>query len=98
MCWVVPMPEPESKAEMSFRDQEIKRISAALHNLCQPLTTLQCRLEMAELIDTPEACRQAVVAGLVECARMAAAVTLMRQALRAAMRQTDGDQEIGAAA
>jgi hypothetical protein len=73
-----------------FRDQELRRISAALHELCQPLTTLQCRLEMAELVDTPEAHRQAVVLGLAECVRLTAAVVSMREALRAVMQQAAG--------
>ena len=49
--------------EQKSRESEIKRIGVALHDLCQPLTTLQCRLEMAELVGTPEAYREAVETG-----------------------------------
>ncbi len=82
-------------------DQELQRISAALHELCQPLTTLQCRLEMAELVHTPDAYRDAVEAGLTECARLAVAVASMRDSVRAAMQQAasagQGSDGIGAA-
>ena len=90
-----PMPERGALAEGTAREQELKRISAALHDLCQPLTTLQCRLEMAEFIGTLEAHRQAVEAGLVECARMSVAVGAMRQTLRAVQQAVE--EEIGAA-
>jgi hypothetical protein len=91
------MPEMAVVAGGTSREQELRRISQALHELCQPLTTLQCRLEMAELVDTPEACREAVVAGLVECGRMSAAVGTMRQAVRTPIQQTvvEMDIEIG---
>ena len=89
------MPERGALAEGTAREQELKRISAALHDLCQPLTTLQCRLEVAEVTGTPEAHRQAVTSGLVECARMVAAVKSMREALRATQQQIE--EEIGAA-
>jgi len=67
-----------------LREQEIRRIGAALHDLCQPLTTLQCRLEMAGMIGTPEAYRDAVEAGLTECARLTELVAAMREGVRAA--------------
>jgi len=72
--------------EQKSRESEIKRIGVALHDLCQPLTTLQCRLEMAELVGTPEAYREAVETGLAECERLAAAVGSMRDMIRAATR------------
>jgi hypothetical protein len=60
----------------------IERFSQALHDLCQPLTTLQCRLELAELTRTPEAYRQAVVLGLAECARLMQSVAVMQTIMR----------------
>jgi hypothetical protein len=84
------MPELRELPESSTCEQELTRISAALHDLCQPLTTLQCRLEMAELLDTPESYREAVVAGMRECLRLSAAVTSMRVAVGAAMQQAGG--------
>jgi signal transduction histidine kinase len=71
----------------------MKQISAALHDLCQPLTTLQCGLEMAGLIGTAAAYREAVETGVGECARLSATVASMRQILRAAAAL---DEEIGA--
>ena len=59
----------------------VQRIGKALHDLCQPLTTLQCRLEMAELDDSAEAYRAAVELGLAECGRIAVVVGKMREIL-----------------
>jgi hypothetical protein len=84
-----PMPEREE----TFRELELKRIGVALHELCQPMTTLQCRLEMAEFLDTPEGYREAVSLGLVECVRLAAAIGSMRAALRAVMQQAAEDED-----
>ena len=84
--------EPEQR---TLREQEIRRIGAALHDLCQPLTTLQCRLEMAGMIGTTEAYREAVEVGLTECARLAELVAAMREGVRAA--QMAGSGEVGAA-
>jgi signal transduction histidine kinase len=55
----------------------------ALHDLCQPLTTLQCRLELATLTGTEQGYREAVDLGLAECARLAEAVGSMREIVRA---------------
>jgi signal transduction histidine kinase len=68
------------------RSDGLKRMSMALHDLCQPLTTLQCRLEMAGVVGTAEAYREAVEMGLVECARLVDAVGSMREVMRAAIR------------
>lgn len=54
----------------------------ALHGLCQPLTVLQCRLAMGELIGGPDAMRDAIAEALVECARVNLAVGLMREMLQ----------------
>jgi hypothetical protein len=68
----------------------------ALHDLCQPLTTLQCRLEMAVVVGTPEAYREAVDMGLLECARLVDAVESMREIVRTATRD-DATKDAGAA-
>ena len=39
-------------------------MDVALHGLCQPLTVLQCRLAMGDLIGEPEAMREAIREGL----------------------------------
>jgi len=95
------MPETRELVEARSSEQEMKRINVALHDLCQPLTTLQCRLEMAELIDTADGYRAAVKTGMAECLRLSEAVALMRSAVRAAMQQAAGGDrgpgDIGAA-
>jgi hypothetical protein len=58
------------------------RMDDALHGLCQPLTVLQCRLAMGELIGGPDAMRDAIAEALVECARVNLAVGLMREMLQ----------------
>jgi hypothetical protein len=63
----------------------MEKINHALHDLCQPLTTLQCRLEIAQMTGTPEDYRDAVVLGLAECDRMIEGVGLMREIVRSAL-------------
>jgi len=58
------------------------RMDDALHGLCQPLTVLQCRLAMGELIGGHEAMRAAIAEALAECARVNLAVKLMREMLQ----------------
>ncbi len=60
----------------------IERMDMALHGLCQPLTVLQCRLAMGELIGEPDAMREAIREGLLECARMNRTVGTMREMLQ----------------
>jgi len=62
----------------------------ALHGLCQPLTVLQCRLAMGELIGGPDAMRNAIAEALVECARVNLAVGLMREILQ---HELQGDRD-----
>ena len=63
----------------------IERIDLALHGLCQPLTVLQCRLAMGELLGEPDAMREAIRDGLQDCARMNQTVETMRAMLRQVM-------------
>ncbi len=58
------------------------QIGRALHDLCQPLTTLQCRLEIAGMTGTDEAYREAVDMGLAECVRLMQSVDSMREIVR----------------
>jgi signal transduction histidine kinase len=85
------MAEVSEMAEQSWDNR--KQISAAVHDLCQPLTTLQCRLELATLTCTPESYREAVEDGLLECRRMVDAVELIREILRAESQEAS-DKEI----
>lgn len=82
------MRDPRAFGGPASQSEGLKQVGMALHDLCQPLTTLQCRLEMAGVVGTPEAYREAVDMGLVECARLVDAVGSMREIMRSAMRDT----------
>jgi hypothetical protein len=84
------LPVPSDLEEQTSREREVRQIGSALHDLCQPLTTLQCRLEMAGLIGTAEAYREAVETGLEECVRLSKAVGAMREAVGAATQRAAG--------
>jgi hypothetical protein len=70
----------------------VQRIDMALHGLCQPLTVLQCRLAMGDLIGEPEALREAIREGLQECARMNQTVRTMRAMLQQVMADTEDER------
>ena len=67
----------------------VEQIDVALHGLCQPLTVLQCRLALGELIGEPDAMRDAIREGLQECARMNKSVGTMRAMLQQVMDTED---------
>jgi hypothetical protein len=71
----------------------VERIDVALHGLCQPLTVLQCRLAMGDLLGDPDAMREAIREGLQECARMNETVGTMRAMLQQVMVDMDIDDE-----
>ncbi len=81
------MPD-ERSTEDDWKSESRKRMIEAIHALCQPLTTLQCRLEMATLVATLEAYREAAESGLAECRRMVEIVESMREVLRAATQES----------
>jgi len=74
------------------RLQLVERIDVALHGLCQPMTVLQCRLAMGELLGEPDAMRDAIRDGLQECARMNRAVETMRAILQQMMADTEDER------
>lgn len=74
----------EGLCERTVDGEAMEQMGKALHSLCQPLTTLQCRLEMAELVGTMDAYREAVAHALNECARLVEGVGSMREILRPA--------------
>jgi hypothetical protein len=76
----------KSQAELAVRMDD------ALHGLCQPLTVLQCRLAMGELIGGQDAMRTAISEALAECTRVNLAVTLMREMLQHEL-QMDRDMQ-----
>jgi hypothetical protein len=60
---------------------DLEQSHAELHDLCQPLTALHCRLEMGKMLGHAEALEEAVNGGLEETRRMFAVIALMRQRL-----------------
>ena len=85
------MPVREVTEETSRMDL-VKRIDLALHGLCQPLTVLQCRLAMGDLLSEPDAMRDAIREGLDECARMNQSVGTMRAMLQQVMADIDDER------
>jgi hypothetical protein len=70
----------------------IERIDMALHGLCQPLTVLQCRLAMGELLGEPDAMREAIREGLQDCVRMNQTVGTMRAMLQQVMADVEDER------
>lgn len=82
---IVPS-EPHDQADFTHQ------VAVIVHDLCQPLTTLQCRLELAQIVDTSEDYRNAVALGVAECARMSRHVHALREVLRALARAVPDDR------
>jgi hypothetical protein len=76
-------------AEETHRVDLVERIDVALHALCQPLTVLQCRLAMGELVGEPGAMREAIREALQECARLNQTVGTMRAMLQQVMERDE---------
>ena len=79
-------------AEVRNGEALLERMDIALHSLCQPLTVLQCRLAMGELIGETEAMREAIREGLVECVRLNESVGAMRATLQQAMQGNEDER------
>ncbi len=60
---------------------DMKQSHLELHDLCQPLTALQCRLELGGMLGRSEALEEAVKGGLEETRRMFQIIAHMRQRL-----------------
>ena len=92
--WRLPVreiAEQEGRTEL-IKTGLVERIDVALHGLCQPLTVLQCRLAMGELIGEPDAMREAIREGLQECARMNQTVGTMRAMLQQVLVDTEDER------
>ena len=68
------------------------RMDTVLHALCQPLTVLQCRLAMGDLLGEPDAMREAIREGMQEFARINETVEVMRALLQQVMAETDDER------
>ena len=79
-------------AQEAGRTDLVERMDVALHGLCQPLTVLQCRLAMGDLIGDPEAMREAIREALQECARLNQTVGTMRAMLQQAMEEPEDER------
>jgi hypothetical protein len=77
--WHLPV---RDALQQSGQTDLVRRIDVALHGLCQPLTVLQCRLALGELIDEPNAMRKAIREALQECVRLNQTVGTMRTMLQ----------------
>jgi hypothetical protein len=74
------------------RTDLVERMDVALHGLCQPLTVLQCKLALGELISEPNAMREAIREALQECARLNQTVGTMRAILQQVMAETEEER------
>jgi hypothetical protein len=63
------------------RSSFLQEIDLDLHNLCQPLTALQCRMELARLVGSREDYRVALDDSLEETGRIFEVVARMRERL-----------------
>jgi hypothetical protein len=81
-------------AQQSGRAEFVERLDLALHGLCQPLTVLQCRLAMGELIGEPDAMLEAIREALKECVRLNQTVGTMRTMLQQVKADVN-DERIG---
>jgi hypothetical protein len=69
------------------------RMEAVLHDLCQPLTILQCKLELGLMKNDQEAAKAAMTEGLRECIRLNEAVKTMRD-LMGQMKREDRNHDL----
>jgi len=63
------------------RSERAAEMHSALHDLCQPLTALQCQLEMGRRAGGGDVLREAVAGGLEETRRLFVAVARLRRCL-----------------
>jgi hypothetical protein len=81
-------------AQQAGQADFVERLDVALHGLCQPLTVLQCRLAMGEMIGEPDAMLEAIREALKECVRLNQTVGTMRTLLQQVKADTN-DERIG---
>ncbi len=63
------------------RDPLLRAMESELHGLCQPLTTLQCRLELGQMCADEASLMEAVEGALVETAKLFQGIGAMRERL-----------------
>ena len=78
---------PESAVQATeIREEVLRGLERELHDLCQPVTSLQCRLELGRLCGGEEALKEATDGALEDAMRIFEAVSRMRERLVAASR------------
>jgi signal transduction histidine kinase len=66
---------------ISLSKIDLEQSNRELHDLCQPLTAMQCRLEMGKMLGHTEALEEAIDGSLEETSRMFKIIALMRERL-----------------
>ena len=66
---------------MDSRHASLEELEKELHDLCQPLTALQCRLELGQMCADEQSLMEAVEGALVETERLFQSVEAMRSRL-----------------
>jgi hypothetical protein len=70
-----------NKPFQAIQDSFLREIEVHLHDLCQPLTALRCRLELGRAIGDAEGLAEAVVGALEDTQRIFSAVYNLRDRL-----------------
>lgn len=60
----------------------VEELERELHELCQPLTALQCRLELSRMVGDRMVLLEAIEESLTETRRMFLGIARMRERLR----------------
>jgi hypothetical protein len=68
---------PQEKVPITLYELRV-----ALHDLCQPLSALQCRLYLGTLDDEPSNMREAIMESVSECERMVEMVRALQNRIR----------------
>ncbi len=79
---------------MQRRAEMLKRIEKQLHDLCQPLTTLQCRLELGAMCADGASLLEAVQGGLQETEKLFAGIGAMRESLQREMSRMHESEDV----
>lgn len=64
---------------------EMAVLGGHLHAMCQPLTAMQCRLEIGLMLGTVDGYEESVTDSLRECERLIASVQQMREVIGRAL-------------
>jgi signal transduction histidine kinase len=73
---------------LSRSEIDLEQSNCELHDLCQPLTAMQCRLEVGKMLGHTEALEEAINGSLEETSRMFKIIALMRERLLAIHAET----------